>query len=378
MSNITLRIDCPGDQGFKLQVECELPAQGITAVYGPSGSGKSTLLNCIAGLRQPGPGSMLRFRDTTWQDGEQFTAPWERRIGYVFQDARLFPHLNVQENLDYALTRRSQPCDISPEKVVQWLELADLLTRAPDTLSAGQKQRVAIGRALLCAPRLLLLDEPLANLDHAASQQCLGYLQRLGEELDLPMLYVSHDIEEVSQLADYLVLLDQGQLIDQGSLLELCNRLDTRLSHEEQAAAIAVGTITRHDAKYGLTELDLDGQPLFVSHLPHAPGQRRRVRIPARDVSVCRQRPRDSSILNILPVTLIELEANDFKTNDFKTSDFKKSGDARILLRLSLGSQYLLARITRKSAAELQLKVGDQLFAQIKSAALLMEAADHP
>jgi len=373
MSDLTLRIMCPGDQGFKLQLDCELPAHGITAVYGPSGGGKSTLLDCIAGLRQPRPDSILRFRDVIWQDGEQYVAPWERRIGYVFQDARLFPHLSVQENLHYALTRRSQPCAISLDKVVAWLDLADLLTRAPDALSAGQKQRVAIGRALLCAPRLLLLDEPLANLDHAASRQCLGYLQRLGQELDLPMLYVSHDIEEVSQLADYLVLLDQGQLVDQGSLLELCSRLDTRLSHEEQAAAITVATIARHDEKYGLTELDLEGQPLFVSHLPHAPGQRRRVRIPARDVSVCRQRPRDSSILNILPVTLSELEASDFKTNNFK-----KDGDARVLLRLSLGSQYLLARITRKSAAAMQLKIGDQLFAQIKSVALLMEAADHP
>jgi molybdate transport system ATP-binding protein len=373
MNNLKLRIACPGDQGFRLQVDCELPARGITAVYGPSGSGKSTLLDCIAGLRRPDRDSILRFRDETWQEGEQFTAPWERRIGYVFQDARLFPHLSVQQNLDYALTRRAQPCDISLDKVLELLELSDLLTRAPDGLSAGQKQRVAIGRALLSAPRLLLLDEPLANLDHSASLQCLAYLQRLGEELDLPMLYVSHDIEEVCQLADYLVLLDRGQLVDQGSLLELCSRLDTRLSHEEQAAAIAVATIARHDEQYGLTELDLEGQPLLVSQLPHAPGQRRRVRIPARDVSVCRRRPRDSSILNILPVTLCELEAC-----DFNPGDFKKSGDARILLRLSLGSQYLLARITRKSAAELQLKVGDQLFAQIKSVALLMEAADHP
>ena len=174
---------------------------------------------------------------------------------------------------------------------------------------------------------------------------------------------MSHDIEEVSQLADHLVLLEQGRLTGQGSLLDLCSRLDTRLSHEEQAAAIALGTIARHDQTYGLTELDIEGQTLFVSHLPQAPGQQRRVRIPARDVSVCRHRPEHSSILNILPVTLSELE---------------ETADARVLLRLALGSQYLLARITRKSAAELQLRVGDHLFAQIKSAALLMEAADQP
>ena len=237
------------------------------------------------------------------------------------------------------------------------------MERRPDTLSAGQKQRVAIGRALLSAPRLMLLDEPLANLDHAASQQCLGYLQRLAREVDLPMLYVSHDIEEVSQLADHLLLLEQGRLADQGSLLELCSRLDTRLSHEAQAAAIAVGTITRHDEDFGLTELSIEGQSLLVGSLPYAPGQQRRLRIPARDVSVCRQRPKDSSILNILPVTLTEIE---------------ETGQARLLLRLALGSQYLLARITRKSASELSLRVGDKLYAQIKSVALLMEATDTP
>lgn len=361
MTGLALRINCPGEQGFALRLDCVIPERGITAIYGPSGSGKSTLLDCIAGLRQPGPNSLIQFRGETWQEGEHCTAPWDRRIGYVFQDARLFPHLNVQANLDYALERSATPGNISTDQVIAWLQLENLLTSAPDMLSAGQKQRVAIGRALLSSPRLLLLDEPLANLDHAASQQCLGCLQRLGEELDLPMLYVSHDIEEVSQLADHLLLLDQGQLVDQGSLLELCSRLDTRLSHEEQAAAIAVGTISRHDEDYGLTELNLEDQPLYVRHLPQEPGQSRRVRIPARDVSVCLQRPLDSSILNILPVTLTEIES---------------SGDARILLRLALGSQYLLARITRKSAADLHLQVGDKLFAQIKSAALLMEAAD--
>jgi molybdate transport system ATP-binding protein len=236
-----------------------------------------------------------------------------------------------------------------------------LISRTTDTLSAGQKQRVAIGRALLSSPRLLLLDEPLANLDHAARQGCLRCLQRLSDELRLPMLYVSHDIEEVSQLADHLVLLDRGRLVEHGSLLNLCSRLDTRLSHEEQAAAILTASVTRHDTDFGLTELAVDGHPMFVNHLSHAPGQERRVRIPARDVSVCRQRPQDSSILNILPVTLCEIEATD---------------TARLLLRLSLGSQFLLARITRKSAMELNLQVGDPIYAQIKSAALLMEATD--
>ena len=360
MSGLLLRIDCAGDDDFHLQLDCELPATGITAVYGPSGGGKSTLLDCIAGLRRPAGNSLIRFRQLTWQQGENFVPPWLRGIGYVFQDGRLFPHLNVEQNLLYALKRRQEE-GTSAEQLIHWLDLADLLDRSPGSLSAGQKQRVAIGRALLSAPRLLLLDEPLANLDHAASQQCLHYLQRLEHELNLPMLYISHDIEEVSQMADYLVLLEQGRIADQGSLLDLCSRLDTRLSHEEQAAAILIGTISHHDTDFGLTELEVEGQTLFVSHQQQTTGQQRRLRVPARDVSICRQRPGDSSILNILPVTLEQVESSD---------------GARVLLRLALGSQYLLARITRKSASELQLQPGDQLFAQIKSAALMMEAVN--
>ena len=362
MSNLTLRLDCPGEDDFRLQVTCELPASGVTAIYGPSGSGKSTLLDCVAGLRRPEPGGSVRFRDECWLDGDTFLPPWQRRVAYVFQDARLFPHLNVQQNLNYATNRRSSTSGASPEQVIHWLDLENLLHLNPAVLSAGQKQRVAIGRALLSSPQLLLLDEPLANLDHTASQQCLAYLQQLARELKLPMLYVSHDIEEVSQLADHLVLLDQGAMVTQGALLDLCGRLDTRLSHEEQAAAIVLGTIVRHDHDFGLTELDVEGETLLVGHQQESPGQKRRLRVPARDVSVCRQKPQDSSILNILPVRLTEIEAD---------------GTARVLLRLALGSQYLLARITRKSADRLGLAPGDKLFAQIKSAALLMESFDH-
>ena len=288
--------------------------------------------------------------------------PWQRGVAYVFQDGRLFPHLNVRQNLDYADARRGSKGGATMEQVIHWLELEGLLQHTPATLSAGQKQRVAIGRALLSSPQLLLLDEPLANLDHSASQQCLAYLQQLARELDLPMLYVSHDIEEVSQLADHLVLLEQGTLIDQGPMIDLCGRLDTRLSREEQAAAIVLGSIGRHDPEYGLTELVVEGQTLLIASAETAAGASRRLRIPARDVSVCRHKPEDSSILNILPVTLTQMEAD---------------GTARVLLRLALGSQYLLARITRKSANRLGLQEGDRLFAQIKSAALLMESSDH-
>jgi len=365
MNELKLQLSCRGDDGFRLEIDCQLPATGITALYGPSGSGKTTLLNCLAGLRSADSNSLICFMDDTWQSDSSFTPPWQRHIGFVFQDARLFPHLSVEQNLNFALQRRANRThsiagDITLDTVVDWLQLSALLDRLPQQLSAGQVQRVAIGRALLCAPRLLLMDEPLANLDHAAREECLYYLRRLRNSLQLPMLYVSHDIEEVSQIADHLVLMENGRIESQGSLLELCSRLDTRLSHEEQAAAIINGTIKSHDSHYGLTEIEVAGQTLLVNHLEEAIGQQRRLRIPARDVSVCRARPKDSSILNIVPVELTEIE---------------ETTGSRVLLRLALGEQYLLARITRKSAEALQLTTGDKVFAQIKSAALLNEAS---
>ena len=358
--SLTLDIRCEGEGNFTLAITCDIPNQGVTAIYGPSGSGKSTLLDCIAGLRQPHDGT-IHYNQQAWLDGSTNTPPWQRRIGYVFQDARLFPHLTVAGNLAYAAERAQGPQAMPEEKLQQILGLTELMTQKPDTLSAGQKQRVAIGRALLSAPQLLLLDEPLANLDQQASAECLGLLQQLAGELELPMLYVSHDIEEVSQLADHLLLLDKGRLVEQGSLLALSSRLDTRLAHEEQAAAILQGTIRAQDDTFSLTEIDVEGETLYVNHLEQSPGAPRRLRIPARDVSICRSRPSDSSILNILPVTVTEIES---------------CAGARLLLRLALGNQHLLARITHKSADRLQLQAGDQVFAQIKSVALLSEAGD--
>lgn len=363
VSGLYLDLRYRGGDGFHLEVQCELPPGGVTAVYGPSGSGKTSLLDCIAGLRAPDPGSVIRLGASTWQGSGRVVPAWQRGIGYVFQDTRLFPHLDVRQNLRYPLARHGAARTASLDQVVAWLDLDALLSRPVAALSAGQKQRVAIGRALLSSPRLLLLDEPLANLDHAASEECLRCLQTLSRALDLPMLYVSHDIEEVTQLADHLLLLEAGRLVEQGSLLALCSRLDTRLSHAEQAAAILTATVARHDDTFGLTELAMEGHALLVPRLPHAPGQSRRVRIPARDVSVCRSLPADSSILNILPVTIADIE---------------DTTAPRLLLRLALGSQFLLARITRKSATDLALAVGDRIYAQIKSVALLTESLDPP
>ena len=358
--SLTMAVTCQGHGDFCLDLACEIPATGVTAIYGRSGSGKSTLLDCVAGLRHPDTGE-ISFGKDHWFAAGQAMPPWERHIGYVFQDTRLFPHLTVEGNLDYASKRATKAGPMPRDTLVSILGLTHLLSQTPDTLSAGQKQRVAIGRALLSAPQLLLLDEPLANLDQQASRECLALLQQLAQGLNLPMLYVSHDIEEVSQLADHLLLLERGKLVDQGSMLEMSTRLDSRLAREEQAAAILLGEIEAQDNAFSLTQISVEGETLFVNHLDQPLGSQRRLRIPARDVSICLARPQDSSILNILPVTIQEIET---------------CHSARLLLRLTLKEQHLLARITRKSAQKLGLQVGDSVFAQIKSVALLSEAED--
>jgi len=356
MTALSFDIRWQGASGFQLACAADLPLAGVTAVYGPSGSGKTSLLECLAGLRTPMAGSRISFHDQPWLEGEFNLPAWERDVSVVFQDGRLFGHLNVSNNLQYALQRCRGEARFALRDVVERLELSGLTELFPEQLSAGQRQRVAIARALVNSPRLLLLDEPLANLDQASRRQCLACLNDVADTFGLPMIYVSHDIEEISQLADRLLMLENGARVEYGPLIELASRLDTRLSHEPAAAAIVEGKVQQHDTRYGLTELSVAGQILRVNQLSAAPGKTRRLRIPARDVSIARSRHQDSSILNSFETRLTEIENTD---------------DSRMLLRLALGEQYLLARITRRSADQLALTVGDTLYAQVKSAALL-------
>jgi len=359
MSGLSLDLHWTAPDGaFRLACATELPARGVTAVYGPSGAGKSTLLHCIAGLRRADAGSRIHLAGECWQDDRRCLPAHRRRAAVVFQDARLFPHIDVAGNLAYA-RRRAARGGPDPAAVTAALGIDDLLARRPDTLSAGQKQRVAIARALLAHPRLLLLDEPVANLDGDARRRCLAALQRVAADLEIPMLYVSHSIEEITGLADELLLLRSGSRVAQGPLLDLAGRLDSPLAEEPDAAAIVEVAVAGAEASYGLTRLELAGEPLWITAVDAAPGQRRRLRIPARDVSVCRARPSDTSILNVLPVTLAAL---------------RPAGEGHCLLQLSIDEQRLLARITRKSAETLALAPGDPLFAQIKSTALAGES----
>lgn len=359
MSALELELRLSRGANFQLDVATRLPGDRITGVYGPSGSGKTSLLYCIGGLLTADAGSRILHNGSTLQQGEQCVPPHQRDIACVFQDARLFPHLTVAGNVDYAWRRRRRDGP-TPMELRDRLGLAAFWERRPSEISRGQQQRVAIARALACAPRLLLLDEPLANIDRQGRGELLSSLVELRRQLDLPMIYVSHDMAELAHLAEHLLVLNDGRVEAQGSLIDLSSRIDLALSHEEQAAAIIDARVKSHDLHYGLTELEVEGQTLFVASLPESPGTDMRLRLPARDISVCRIKPEQTSILNILRAEVADVETGQ---------------RSRVLLRLKVGNQHLLARVTRKSLDELALSQGDQVYAQVKSVALLSEAA---
>jgi molybdate transport system ATP-binding protein len=343
---------------FQLSVHCAIESSGITAIYGHSGAGKTTLLRWLAGL-EPQTKGHLSFNDQIWQDDKQQLPSQQRNIAYVFQDGRLFPHLTVRDNLEYSFKRRFNDNGPGITQVSEWLVINQLLAKMPAELSAGQQQRVAISRALLSAPQLLLMDEPLASLDNHSKKNILHHLKKLQQKLTLPILYVSHDIEEISQIADHLVLMEQGKISAQGSLQQLFTRLDLNISHEENAGSMINAVVSEHDDIYQLTELKINQQlTLQLTKIDCAIGDTVIVRIPARDVSISLNKAKDSSILNILPAIIDEIET---------------TNAAKLLLRLRIGEQILLVRLTRKSVERLRLAVGMSVYAQIKTVALLTE-----
>jgi molybdate transport system ATP-binding protein len=341
---------------FLLDAAFMAPAQGITALFGHSGSGKTTLLRAMAGLERCA-GGLLRLGDTVWQDKERFIPPHRRPLAYVFQDANLFAHLSVRRNLEYGYRR--VPEDerrLQFDQVVELLGLAPLLDRATPALSGGERQRVAIGRALLASPRLILLDEPLAALDREGRQAILPYLESLHEQLALPMLYVSHDIDEVARLADHMLLMERGSILADGVVAELLTRFDLPLAHGDTAESVIEATVKEYDREYDLTGLDFAGTTLWVPHPGLVNGKRIRLRVLARDVSLTPEPPALSSILNIIPA---QVEA------------IHEEGPAQAMVRLRAGGGILLARITRRSVARLQLHPGTATYAQVKGVAVL-------
>jgi molybdate transport system ATP-binding protein len=343
---------------FTLDVDTQLPMRGVTALFGPSGSGKTTLLRCIAGLERAA--GALSLNGEVWQDDAQFLSTHQRALGYVFQEASLFPHLSVRANLEYGL-KRIAPGErkLKLEQVVAWLGLSQLIERSdPAQLSGGERQRVAIGRALLTSPRLLLMDEPLSALDTRSKQDILPYLERLHRELDIPVLYVSHALDEVARLSDHLVLLEQGRVIASGALGETLARLDLPTAHYDDAGAVIEAVVAQHDEAYHLTRVDFSGGSLWVGLVDQPHGSPVRARVLARDVSVATQQPHGSSISNILAARVIEI---------------CDEGPDKVNVRLAVGdSQVLLSRITRRSRDLLHLTDGMEVFAQVKSVVLMV------
>jgi molybdate transport system ATP-binding protein len=355
-----IELDVEKQQGaFHVAARLALPASGVSAIFGRSGAGKTTLVNMLAGLVRPDRGRIAVGGDVLFSSADGIDLPPERRrLGYVFQEARLFPHYSVRGNLTYGARRRHAA--IGFDAVVALLGLAPLLQRRPGDLSGGEKQRVAIGRALLAGPRLLLMDEPLASLDVARKAEILPFIERLRDELRLPVIYVSHAMEEIVRLADTLVLLSDGKVAAVGSVEELTSRLDLRpLTGRYEAGAVVRATVAGHDVTFGLSELAFPGGRLRVSRLALPLGTPVRVRIRARDVALATARPHGISIRNIFAARVVEM-----------ASDRGPLVDVRLDIGKPEQPVALWARVTQRSAQELALAPGREIFALLKTVAL--------
>lgn len=317
---------------FTLDVDVEVPDTGITGVFGESGSGKTTLLRCIAGLEH--------------DDG---LPVHKRNVGYVFQNPWLFPHLTVGGNIEYGATRATTH-RVDSATIVDMLEIGDLLDRKPDSLSGGEAQRVAIASALLRSPDLVLMDEPLASLDRRRKDELLPYFDRLHNEISVPVIYVSHDIEEISRLCDHLVLLDAGKVATSGALSDVLSCVDMPVLSGRNAGVVLWAVPVDHED--GLTRFDFGDGDIWVPGEFETGTKPLRLRIAASDVSIVRDRPTSTTILNVLRATIEEVHTVDAAT---------------ALVRLVADNQALLARVTNRSIRRLDLKPGERVFAQLKS-----------
>ena len=366
MIDATLRL---ARHDFTLDVALSLPGNGVTALFGPSGCGKTTVLRALAGLERAA--GRVALGGEVWQDDAQrlFVPTHRRPVGYVIQEASLFPHLSVQGNLDYGRRRgaggKTAAGRQALDQAVELLGIAPLMPRRTTTLSGGERQRVAIARALATQPRLLLMDEPLAALDAARKAEILPYLERLHRTLALPIVYVTHAMEEVARFADHLVLMHEGRVLAAGPIAEMLSRTDLPLARRDDTGVAIEAQVAKHDTHFGLMRIIGPGIELWVGESVAPVGEQVRASVLARDVSVTREKPQQTSILNVLPVTLESLHPD----------------HGTVLLRLrvtpacSAGDPpkpvHLLARITRKSCEVLALQAGEALYAQVKGVALM-------
>jgi molybdate transport system ATP-binding protein len=354
MATLSLHVDL-SLQDFALSVAEDLELEDVTALFGPSGAGKTMLLRVIAGLESRAAGR-IALNDSIWQDREprQFVPPHLRRLGYVFQDGRLFPHLTVEKNLRFSERRATHTDALTLGDVATALDLTALLPRNPASLSGGEQQRVAIGRALLRNPALMLMDEPLSALDAKRKTEIIPYIARLPRDFGIPVLYVTHNVEEVTRLAARIVLLARGRVAAYGDAIDVLERIDLAplAGHLETGAVLEVRA-TAH--RNGMTTLDVAGQDLRIPGTAVVPGSSLRLRIQARDVALATQPLQGLSIRNILRATILSI-------------DLVEEIFAEVLL--DVGGQHLRARVTREAVEDLQLASGQEVFALIKSVAI--------
>ena len=349
------KLDRPG---FSLDLNVSLPGRGVSALFGPSGSGKTSCLRALAGLERP-HSSFVEVNGSVWQDDARgfFMPTHERPLGFVFQEASLFPHLNVRQNLEYGMKRVAQAQRrVSLDQSIELLGIGPLMARTPESLSGGERQRVAIARALATSPSLMLMDEPLAALDAKLKSEIIPYLERLHDNLDIPMIYVSHAFEEVTRLADHLVLLEQGRVVTSGPLDLLLTRPDLPLADGDGAGVWIDGEVAGHDRNYNLLCIEFRGGRFYLPGRPRRLGQRVRLRVQARDVSLSLEKRSDSSIINILPARVVDL---------------RDDAPGQVMVALALGERRLLCRVTRKSADVLGLQPGKDVYAQVKGVAIV-------
>jgi molybdate transport system ATP-binding protein len=341
--------------GFALDATFEVPLAGVTALFGPSGSGKTTILRAIAGLTRVG--GRISVGADCWQDDSRrcFVKPHRRAVGYVFQEASLFPHLSVRGNLQFAAKRAAQGRGADDlDDIVRLLGIGPLLDRAPTALSGGERQRVAVGRALLSGPRLLLMDEPLSALDRTTKQDILPYLERLPSERGIPIVYVTHDVAEVARLADRVVALSDGSVAATGAVEEVFENFDLHLEEERtEAGVVLAARVVATDPAYKMTRLDLAGQTLSIPFSGLPDGREVRLRIRARDVSVALARPAGISVRNVLAATILRI------VEDPETPFAE--------VQLAVGPAHLRAQLTREAVRDLQLQEGMDVFALVKS-----------
>ncbi|NWF47951.1 molybdenum ABC transporter ATP-binding protein [Hydrogenophaga sp. D2P1] len=347
---------------FTLALDLTLPGRGLTALFGASGSGKTTCLRVLAGL-EPAASGRLSVGGELWQDSARglFVPPHQRALGYVFQEASLFDHLSVQDNIRFGYRRTP-----AAQRRYGWdhglalLGIGHLLRRMPHELSGGERQRVAMARALATSPRVLLMDEPLAALDAPRKAEILPWLEQLHQALDIPVVYVTHSVDEVARLADHVVLLEQGRVLAQGPVLELMTRADLPLAHGDSAGALVEAVTCGLQSDSDLCELRFDGGTLLLPQTRATPLPDRtpvRVRIQARDVSLSLMKPEQTSVLNCLPATV---------------SDVCDDGPGQVLVGLRLGHDTrLLSRISRLSCERLGITPGLPVYAQIKGVAMV-------